>query len=175
MGPGNAASTAGKTKTGGRRPGVINHLSQKALVELARLGTDAPHLALLKIGHDTKNPLPVRVAALGYAAPYFQPRLAPSPPRVEHPVSFDEIRDTVTATEAAAKVIAATNKGEIDIESGKFLLDSINSFSRLYEQQVLELRVMAIEAQLRVQADARGERPASLTIISGGRDDASEP
>jgi hypothetical protein len=55
-----------------------------------------------------------------------------------------------SAADAAAKVIAKTNSGELDMQSGKWLLDGIERFAKLYEQEVLEQRVLAIEAQLRL-------------------------
>ncbi|HEX4716373.1 MAG TPA: hypothetical protein VH164_15745 [Ktedonobacteraceae bacterium] len=76
---------AGKQKTGGRVAGTPNILSRRALMELAKLGLDPPHITLVKIGNDMNNPLALRVAALGYAAPYYQPRMVGSA-RILNPV-----------------------------------------------------------------------------------------
>jgi hypothetical protein len=126
-----AGHPPGRKKTGGRQPGTANHLTQKALLELAKLGGDAPHLALLKIGRDMSHPIAVRVTALGLAAPYFQPRMLPPAARIIRPIDIEELRDAASAADAAARVIAKANAGEIDLEAAKFLLDSIEKFSAL--------------------------------------------
>jgi hypothetical protein len=53
------AGNPGRAKTGGRQHGSANILTQKALLDLAKEGGDPPHIALLKIGRNTKNPLSV--------------------------------------------------------------------------------------------------------------------
>jgi hypothetical protein len=89
------------------------------------------------------------------------------PTFVIKPAGIGELRDISSASEAAAKVIAKADAGDLNIESAKFLLDSIERFAKLYEQQVLEMRVLAIEQQLalnaRTDSDAR-----TLRVIEGG-------
>jgi hypothetical protein len=63
----------GAPKTGGRKKGTPNNLTRQALLDLQMAGGDPPHLALLKIGREEKYPLAIRVSALGFCAPYFQP------------------------------------------------------------------------------------------------------
>jgi hypothetical protein len=138
---------------------------------MAKLGGDPPHIALLKIGRDTKNPLALRIQALGYAAPYFQWRMGTPAARILRPVDLDELRNAESAASAAAKVIAKTNSGEIDMEAGKFLLDAIEKYSHLYERQQLEERVLQLEEQLRQSAQRSVVEGTILSVIEGGRND----
>jgi hypothetical protein len=161
----------GREKTGGRRAGSTNILTRQALLDRAKVGGDLPHIALLKIGLNKRNSLAIRVQALGYAAPYFQHRMATPAARIIRPVDLDELKDAESAASAAAKVIAKTNSGEIDMEAGKFLLDAIDKFSHLYERQQLEERVMQLEAQLRANAGRSTIEGTTLTVIEGGLSD----
>jgi hypothetical protein len=167
------AGRPGREKTGGRRAGTTNILTQKALLDLAKEGGVPPHIALLRIGRNTKNPLALRVQALGYAAPYFQWRMGTPAARIIRPVDLDELRDAESAASAAAKVIAKANAGEIDMEAAKFLLDSIEKFSHLYERQQLEERVMQLEEQLRQSAQRSTVEGTVLSVIEGGLADES--
>jgi hypothetical protein len=162
-----AGHQPGQPKTGGRKAGTPNRLSQRALLDLARLKGDPPHIALLKIGRDEQQPIAIRVSALGFCAPFFQPRLAPRPLYVDPPVSIGELKDTCSVTEAAARVIAKTSSGELDLESGKFLLEAIGTFAKLYESQVLEMRVMALEEQLRAANSTRTPIEGPLLQVVG--------
>jgi hypothetical protein len=158
----------GKKKTGGRVSGTPNILSRQALLDLAKLGGDPPHIALLKIGRDMNNPLSIRVQALGYCAPYFIPRMSPPAARIVRPVDIDDLRDAATASDAAAKVIAKANAGEIDLEAAKFLMDAIEKYSHLQEREILEARVNAIEDALRQAANRGSTEVQAFQVIEGG-------
>jgi hypothetical protein len=94
--------------------------------------------------------------------------------RIIRPVDIEELRDAATAADAAARVIAKANAGEIDLEAAKFLLDSIEKFSALYERHQLEARVIQLEEQLRRAASSmRVAEAPSLSVIEGGL--ADEP
>jgi hypothetical protein len=143
------------------------------LLDLAKEGGVPPHIMLLRIGRDEKNPLALRVSALGFAAPYFAPKMSAPAARIIRPVDLDELRDAESAASAAARVIAKANAGEIDLEAAKFLLDAIDKFSHLYERQQLEARVMQLEEQLRASAGRSTIESTTLTVIEGGL--ADEP
>jgi hypothetical protein len=166
----------GKPKTGGRQSGSANILTRKALLDLVKEGGVPPHVMLLRIGRDEKNPLALRVSALGFAAPYFAPKMSAPAARIIRPVDIQELKDAQSAADAAARVIAKANAGEIDMEATKFLLDSLERFSAMYERQQLEARVMQLEAQLRANAGQSTIEGTTLTVIEGGlglTDDAS--
>jgi hypothetical protein len=149
--------------------GVPNGLTKQALLELAKLGGDPPHIALLMIGRDTANHITVRVQALGLAAPYFQPRMAAPAARIINPVDLDDLRDATSASEAAAKVIAKANSGEIDLEAAKFLMDSIEKYAMLYEREQLQQRVMVLEEQMRANAHQSPMVDVPiLSVVEGG-------
>jgi hypothetical protein len=172
--PGQAGhpNRAGKPKTGGRTAGTPNNLTRRALLDLAKEGGVPPHIMLLRIGRDKRNPLALRVSALGYAAPYFAPRMSPPAARIVRPIDIQELKDAQSAADAAARVIVKANSGEIDMEAAKFLLDSLERFSAMYERQRLEERVMQLEEQLRSSATRSTiEGTTTLTVIEGGRDD----
>jgi hypothetical protein len=159
----------GRAKTGGRQPGTANNITQKALLELVKLGGDPPHLALLKIGRDMTHPITVRVTALGLAAPYFQPRMAAPAAKIIDPVDMGDIRDAPSAAEAAAKVFNKVNAGKLDIECGEFLLDGIERYAQLYEREQLQMRVLVLEEQMRARAQESVVDVPVLSVIEGGR------
>jgi hypothetical protein len=162
----------GIPKSGGRAPGAHNILTRKALLDLANEGGVPPHIMLLRIGRDKRNPLALRVSALGFAAPYFAHKMAPPAVRIVRPIDLQELKDAQSAADAAAHVITKANAGEIDLEAAKFLLDSLERFSAMYERQRLEERVMQLEEQLRSSATRSTiEGTTTLTVIEGGRDD----
>jgi hypothetical protein len=167
------AHRIGKPKTGGRTAGTPNNLTRQALLDLAKEGGVPPHILLLRIGRDEKNPLALRVCALGFAAPYFAPKMSAPAPRIIRPVDIQELKDAESAADAAARVIAKANAGEIDLEAAKFLLDSIEKFSTIYERQQLEARVMQLEEQLRQSAGRSTIEGTTLIVIEGGL--TSEP
>jgi hypothetical protein len=162
---------AGKPKTGGRQPGSANILTRQALLDLAKEGGVPPHIMLLRIGRDKKNPLALRVSALGFAAPYFAPKMSAPAARIVRPIDIQELKDAESAAHAAARVIEKANAGEIDLEAAKFLLDSLERFSAMYERQQLEARVMQLEDQLRSSASARTMEGTVLSVIEGGLSD----
>jgi hypothetical protein len=161
----------GKPKTGGRTAGTPNNLTRRALLDLAKEGGVPPHVMLLRIGRDKSNPLALRVSALGFAAPYFAHKMAAPAARIIRPVDLQELKDAASAADAAARVIVKANSGEIDMEAAKFLLDSLERFSAMYERQRLEERVMQLEEQLRQSAQRSVIEGMTLTVIEGGRDD----
>jgi hypothetical protein len=127
----------------GRAPGVRNRRTRETDELLARMGFDAPHVSLLKIGNDEANEKPLRVQALAYAAPFFASKPAPAPPLrfITESPQLGELTDAQSAARFAARVAEQVQAGKMDLDLARFLLGVAEMFVRLYDKVQLESEV----------------------------------
>jgi hypothetical protein len=110
---------------------------------LAQSGFDAPHVALLKIGHDEKNEKPLRVAALAHAAPFFAPKHAstPTPRFLADAPDIGRLSDAASAVVFVASVVESARAGKLDAEWTRLFLDAADVYVRLHDKLNLETEV----------------------------------
>jgi hypothetical protein len=127
----------------GRAAGVRNLRTRETDALLAETGLDAPHVALFRIGHDEKQGMPLRVAALAHAAPYFTPKPAPTPASRFLPDALDlgQLTDAASAVMFVASTVECARQGKLDSEWTKLFLDAAATFARLYDTLKLEVEV----------------------------------
>jgi hypothetical protein len=122
-------------------------------------GLEDPVLFQHKLMADPKVSLELRATIANNISPYYRPKLgsAPVPQYVETPVDILPPRTIEQATENIAQLALRMAQGEIDFESGNYLIAANKVIIDALQATVIEARLAALE-------QLRGISPPTATI-----------
>jgi hypothetical protein len=139
----NSGNRTDRRNRNGRERGVRNRRTRETDELLKKLGSDPPHVALLKIGRNRRNAAAIRVSAFSHAAPFFaaKPSPAPTPNYLEGSPELGKLTDAASALRFTSAVTEQVRDGKLDLVFGEFFLKAADLFTRLYERVELETEV----------------------------------
>jgi hypothetical protein len=139
----NSGNRTDRRNRSGRPAGARNRRTRETDELLAQTGSDAPHIALFKIGHDDTADKSLRVTALAHCGPFFAPRHAPAPALrfVVDPLEIGQLTDAASAVAFTAAVTEHVRAGKLDFAAGEFFLKAASLFAQLHERVNLEIEV----------------------------------
>ena len=134
-----------RNKTGGRRNGSRNKLTERTL-SLAR-GGETPLEFMVRISRDSAIDTVVRLNAARWASPYLHPK-----PFAEMPVAKFNLPESISTAEglmaAHAGILRAVAAGELEVSLARDLSTILESQRRLVETIELESRIVQLEKEI---------------------------